>query len=179
MAVGLIGYRGSGKSTVGPLLARHLHAPFFDTDAMIVRRAAKSIRDIFQEQGEPAFRDLESQVVREALANSDGVIAFGGGAMDRPENRRALIPANIAMIYLRCDAAELLRRIEADPQTAAARPNLTKLAGGMDEINAVLARREPIWRAIIVAEVDVTGKSPQSVAQWIHDFLTSPPSGIR
>lgn len=169
MALGLIGYRGSGKSTVGAMVARRLHRRFVDTDQWIMQRAGKTIREIFQQDGETAFRDAESAVVGEACELQDAVIAFGGGAMDRPHNREALAAAGVRLIYLRCDAEELLARILADSKSAAQRPNLTAL-GGAAEVSAILARREPVWRAIMAAEIDVTGQSAEQVAaavvQW-------------
>lgn len=163
MAVGLIGYRGSGKSTAGLRLAGRLEKPFIDTDQRIVARAGKTIRDIFADQGEAAFRDLETQVVAEACEQKEGVIALGGGALDREENRRVIESSGIKLVYLRCEPAELLRRIRNDVNTAAARPNLTSLGGGIEEIQAVLARREPIWRTMMAAEIDVTLLSPLDV----------------
>jgi shikimate kinase len=167
MEVGLIGYRGCGKSTLGKMLAGRLSLPFIDTDLLIVQRAGKTIRDIFQQDGETAFRDLESQIVREATQSGNVVIAFGGGALDREANRNSVKTAGLKLIYLRCEPDELLRRIEADPQTAVARPHLTAHAGSIAEIQAVLARREPIWRSILSAEIDVTRRSPDEVLEEI------------
>jgi shikimate kinase len=171
MPIGLIGYRGSGKTTVGPKLAKRLWQPFVDVDDLIVRQAGKSIKEIFEQSGEQAFRDLETQVVREVCLLGDAVISFGGGALDREENRQAVKAASCRLIYLRCDPAELLRRIRNDPQTAAARPNLTKLGGGIDEIQAVLTRREPIWRGVMTAELDVTTLTPEEVVREIVGML--------
>jgi len=167
MEVGLIGYRGCGKSTVGKRLAARLSTAFIDTDPLIVQRAGKSIREIFQQDGEGAFRDLESLIVRQAIQTGNIVIAFGGGALDRDENRIAITEAGLKLIYLRCDSEELLRRIEADPQTAAARPHLTSHAGSLMEIQTVLARREPIWRSLLTAEIDVTRQTPEQVVDSI------------
>src|SRR5438105_407154 len=130
MTLCLIGYRGSGKTTTGRLLAGRLSLTFVDTDEWIVRQAGKTIKEIFEQSGEQAFRDIETRVVREVCQLDDVVISFGGGALDREENREAVKDAGRKLIYLRCAPAELLRRIRNDPQTAAARPNLTSLGGG-------------------------------------------------
>src|SRR4051812_1385007 len=123
MSLFLIGYRGSGKSTVGRRLADRLWQEFLDSDELIVRQAGKTIREIFEQEGEPGFRDRESLVVRElAAVPEDQVIALGGGAVLREENRRALRDGGHKVIYLKCEPAELHRRIHADPQTAANRP---------------------------------------------------------
>ncbi|HET6249598.1 MAG TPA: shikimate kinase [Tepidisphaeraceae bacterium] len=168
---GLIGYRGSGKTTVGKLLADELHCRSVDIDQCIVSAAGKSIREIFEEAGEPAFRDLETKCIGEAMRLQNAVVSFGGGALDREENRKMMTAADCRLIYLRCEPAELLRRIRSDPQTAVNRPNLTALGGGIDEIQAVLARREPVWRGMIVAEIDVTALSPVDVVKRCLESL--------
>jgi shikimate kinase len=167
MSIGLIGYRGSGKTTIGKRLADRLWQKFVDTDQRIIGLAGKNIREIFEQDGEPTFRDLETQIVREVCAEKEIVIAFGGGALDREENRQIIKEFAIKLIYLRCEPEELLRRIQADPETAEARPNLTHLAGNIDEIKTVLARREPIWRAMEAAELDVTHLTPQEAVPYI------------
>ena len=122
MSVFLIGYRGSGKTTVGRKLADRLWQTFLDSDELVVRRAGKSIKEIFEQDGEPAFRDLESAVVRDLALLADHVVALGGGALVREANRAALTDAGHKVIYLRCEPEELVKRIHADPQTAANRP---------------------------------------------------------
>ena len=167
MSIGLIGYRGSGKSTIGRRLADRLWQQFVDTDQRIVELAGKNIREIFEQDGEPAFRDLESKIVGEVCVQKEIVIAFGGGALDREENRNIIRESGIKLIYLRCEPPELLRRIQGDPETAQTRPNLTELAGGIEEIKTVLARREPIWRAMEAAELDVTHLTPEETVPYI------------
>lgn len=177
MLVGLIGYRGSGKSTVGAALAEKLSLACIDIDRLIVERAGKSIREIFEQEGEGAFRDLETRAVREISEKQDAVIAFGGGALDREENRLAISAAGAALVYLNCEPAELLRRIAADPRTAAARPHLTPLAGSLEEIQTVLDRREPIWRSMARHELNVTRMAPADAAEMISQLLASGAAG--
>lgn len=86
----LIGMPGSGKSTVGAILSKRLQLSFVDTDAMVVKAAGRAIADIFAQDGEEAFRDLESEAARQAGAMEGAVIATGGGIIKRPENMRAL-----------------------------------------------------------------------------------------
>lgn len=171
MSVFLIGYRGSGKTTVGRKLADRLWQPFVDLDEIIVKTAGKSIRDIFAQDGEPAFRDLETSALREAVKLADHVIALGGGAMDREENRTLLKQAGHRTIYLRCEPEEMHRRIHADPNTAEARPALTALGGGLDEIKSVLARREPIYRGVMSGELEVTHLTPEEAVVYIVRLL--------
>jgi shikimate kinase len=168
MAILLIGYRGSGKTTVGRLLARIRNEPFVDADDLIVQRAGKSIRDIFQAGGEAAFRKIEAEVIAELAASANGVISLGGGAILAEPNRTAL--AGHTIVYLRCEPAELLRRIKMDPATSDNRPNLTTLVGGIEEIQALLEQREPIYRAAMTHEIDVTNLTPQQVAQRLAEL---------
>ena len=165
----LIGYRGSGKTTVGRLLAERLGYGFVDLDEQIVARAGQTIKAIFEQHGEPHFRDLETATLAEAATLQDHVLSLGGGAVLREENRRHLASSRHRVIYLRADPVELLRRIRADVATAANRPNLTPLAGGLEEITQLLAVREPIYRSMAHHEVDVTARPPAEVV----DFLLS------
>ena len=171
MSIALLGYRGSGKSTIGKRLADRLWQPFVDTDELVVRKAGMSIREIFDKQGEPAFRDLESQVVAEVSALAEHVIALGGGAVLREENRKVLKEAGLKLIYLRCEPDELLKRIQADPASPDARPDLTDLGGGIAEVRKVLAEREPIYRSVMTAELDVTYLSPQDAVVYITRLI--------
>ncbi len=163
MSVVLIGYRGSGKTTVGRKLADRLWQPFVDVDERIVTAAGKSVKEIFEQDGEPAYRDRESAVLADVIEIPSCVIALGGGTLDREANRALLSRSGHRVIYLRCDPEELLRRVKADPQSAAHRPNLTNLGGDIEEIRAVLDRREPIYRSVLHAELDVTHLSPEEM----------------
>src|SRR6185503_7732340 len=142
MSIVLIGYRGSGKTSIGKRLADRLWQKCIDTDEMVVAKAGKSIADIFQQDGEAKFRALETESVKEAAAINEVVIALGGGAPLREENRRAIKDAGHRVVYLKCEPEELLKRINSDPMTGELRPHLTALGGGIDEINKVLAERE-------------------------------------
>jgi len=171
-AVVLIGYRGSGKTTVGRLLAARLGRTFVDCDEVIVARHGKSIREIFADGGEEAFRRLEAAAIAELAGKADHIIAVGGGAISRKENREAL--ANHFIVYLRAEPRALLKRIQSDPGSSDNRPNLTSLGGGIEEIEALLGQREPIYRAAMNAELDVTELSPQQVAERIAEMIPKP-----
>lgn len=171
MSVFLIGYRGSGKSTVGRRLADRLWQTFLDSDDLVVRAAGRSIKEIFAAEGEAGFRDRESAVVRELAMLSEHVVALGGGAVLRAANRTALRDGGHKVIYLKCDAAELHRRIQADPQTAASRPALTGLGGGLAEVEKLLAEREPIYRSCMTAELDVTNLSAEDATAYIARLM--------
>jgi len=171
VSVFLIGYRGSGKSSVGQKLAARLGWPFLDTDELIVQVAGQSIREIFEEGGEESFRQLETMAVRQVATQANYVIALGGGAVLRGENRAALDTPNNRIVYLRAEPDELHRRIHADPQTAANRPALTSLGGSVEEIRKVLAEREPIYQNMAHMEIDVTNLSPDEAVDKIAEWL--------
>ena len=171
MSIALVGYRGSGKSTVGKRLADNLWQKFVDTDEMVTKKAGKTVKEIFETQGEAGFRELEAEAVAEVCKLKDHVIALGGGAVLRAENREAIKDAGLKVIYLRCEAEELHRRILADPTTAATRPSLTPLGGGVEEIRQLLAEREPVYRSVMTGELDVTHLSPQDAVPYITRLL--------
>jgi shikimate kinase len=167
----MIGYRGSGKTTIGRRLAEKLWQKFHDTDEAIVAKAGKSIAEVFQQQGEAAFRELESEAIREACALEEHVIAIGGGALVREENRNVLKASGHKLIYLKCDVKTLHQRIQGDPETALTRPNLTSLGGGVAEIRKLLNEREPIYREAMHAELDVTNLTPDEAVVYIVRLL--------
>ncbi|MDF1544589.1 MAG: shikimate kinase [bacterium] len=107
----LIGFSGSGKSTIGPKLAKRLRLDFFDTDQLIEKRCKKSIPRIFDEDGEKFFRQLESEVI-ESLSRKRkaAVVALGGGAFQSRNNRAVVADIGVS-IYLSCSVRELYRRL--------------------------------------------------------------------
>ena len=121
----LVGYRGTGKTTVGKILADRLDLRFLDADLEIEARAGRSIVSIFAESGEPVFRDWEEHTLRELVEHHpEAVLASGGGAVLRPANCRLLLDFGF-VVWLRADPAELARRLEADLQAGTERPALT------------------------------------------------------
>jgi len=174
MSIVLIGYRGSGKTTIGRLLADRLSKSFADSDEKIVVDSGMTIREIFERDGEEKFREMETAAIGELAGLEDYVLSLGGGAPLREENRRAILSGGHTIVYLRADPVELHRRIHHDAATAAHRPHLTKLGGGIEEIRSVLAAREPIYRQMSGAEVDVTHASPEQVVDMIMKLI--PPS---
>jgi len=153
----LIGYRGSGKSSVGRKIADQVWKDFVDLDHEICRRFdGRTVAEVWATEGEPAYRAVEVEVTEHFCAKSGQVIALGGGTLMQPGARAVVEQADALRIYLRCDPEELHRRISADPQTAGLRPSLTGQGGGLEEINTVLAEREPVYRAVADVEFDVT-----------------------
>jgi shikimate kinase len=164
-SIALIGYRGTGKTTIAQELAARLGWDWVDTDAVVELRAGKSIVAIFADEGQDAFRDLEAQVVTELCARSHVVVALGGGAVMREANREALQQCR-DIVWLMASPATIERRLEGDPSTQARRPNLTN-SGGRQEIERLLAERTPIYRACATLEVDTEGKAPAEIADEI------------
>jgi shikimate kinase len=165
----LIGYRGTGKSTIARLLAEQLKYDWIDADDEIERRAGKSIAAIFAEDGEAAFRELEAVVVADLCRSRKIVVALGGGAVMSEANRTAIRLAGI-VIWLKASVETIANRMGADTTTASRRPNLTP-AGGLNEIESVLATREPIYRACAMFEVDTEGRTPTEVVDEIVMLL--------
>ena len=167
MGLVLLGYRGCGKTSVGRLLAERLGRPFVDTDQELVCRAGITIREIFETEGESAFRDRETAVLIDLLRESGNILALGGGAVLRPQNREALLSSGHDRVYLRCDADTLHARIHADPATAHTRPALTHLGGSVDEVRHLLAMREPLYRAVMTNELDVSRLTVEQVVEQL------------
>lgn len=168
----LVGYRGTGKTTVGRLVAEALARPFVDLDEQIETTAGTSIAVIFADEGEAGFRDRETAALRSRMSVSNSVIATGGGIVLREENRRILQSTGF-VVWLQAPAAILWDRIRADAGTAARRPNLT--SGGLTEIVELLALRERFYREVADAAVDAGGASPEAVADAILTLVRNPP----
>lgn len=165
----LIGYRATGKTSLARLLAERLGWEWIDADVEIERRAGKTIAQIFAQDGEPAFRDLEAAVMQELLAGERLVIASGGGAPMRPETRQAMQQTGRA-VWLKASPETIHERMNMDPTTGARRPPLTA-QGGLEEIRQLLAKREPVYRQTAVIEVDTEGKDLSRLADEILQRL--------
>lgn len=160
----LIGYRGTGKTTVARLLADKLGWSWTDADAVLEARQGKSIRTIFAEEGEAAFRAHESAVLRDLCRGEQQVIATGGGVILSSENRATLKETGWT-VWLTASARTLSERLQADATTAERRPALTR--GGLAEIEELLQARQPLYRACANLEVSTEGQSPEAVADLI------------
>jgi shikimate kinase len=166
----LIGLMGVGKSTVGRRLAKELERPFADVDELVELAAGRAIPAIFRVDGEEAFRRLETEVLADLVDRADPlVVAAGGGAVSRPENR-ALLPGRATVVWLRASAAFLTRR--TDP---AHRPLLAVDPAGT--LARLQAEREPLYAEVADVVVDVEpfhsvdDKPKRAIARHITDLL--------
>ncbi len=160
----LVGYRATGKTTVGSLVARSLGWGFIDADRYLEAECGRTVRDLFRDEGEAGFRDRESAVL-EKLATAevwdDQVVSTGGGIVIRPANRTLLRRGFVAR--LSASAATIHARMTADAATGGARPNLTP-GGGLAEVESLLATREAWYREVADVSVETEGRSPEDVA---------------
>jgi shikimate kinase len=164
----LVGYRGTGKSTVARLLANHLGWPWVDADDLLEQRAGMTIRQVFETEGEAGFRRREAQVLEELCRLPPTVVATGGGVVLSGANRARLKAAG-RVVWLKANPQTIRRRLENDRTTAERRPVLT--VGGLAEIKELLRAREPLYRAVADLIIETTGRPPEEVAALIHQSL--------
>jgi shikimate kinase len=169
MILTLIGYRATGKTTLAKLLAKRLKWQWIDADVEIERRAGKSIADIFAEDGEPVFRDIESQVIAELCRRDKLVLAAGGGAPLREENRLAMRHGG-KVVWLTARPETIFKRMFADTTTTQRRPSLTGKKP-LEEIKHLLARREPMYRETANFSIDTENRTPEELVTEILDQL--------
>ena len=165
MLLTLIGYRATGKTTLAKLLAERLAWAWVDSDDEIERRAGKSITDLFEQDGEPAFRKLETAVIVDLCRRERLVLAAGGGAPLNADNRRIMRKAG-KVVWLRARPETILARMEGDVRSAARRPSLSQFDPAR-EVTHLLDERTPIYRASADLTVDTDGKTPEEFADEI------------
>jgi shikimate kinase len=157
-SVVLVGAPGSGKSTVGAMLARHLGVPFRDVDAVIVQQAGRPIAEIFADDGEAAFRALEEQITGELL-ELPGVLALGGGAVLSPATRAALRGHRV--VWLRIGLSQSVKRVGLDT----ARPLL--LGNVRGQLLKLLNERASLYAEVATEVVDTDHTTPAEVVEMI------------
>ncbi|MDB4867297.1 MAG: aroK, partial [Cohnella sp.] len=162
----VVGFMGTGKSTVCRLLSEKLGFAGIDTDEEIERRSGKSIPELFASDGEAAFRDWETRVIREVLAEDRQVVATGGGAVLREENRRAML-AGGWVVALTADRDTLIGRVSCGREA----PNRPLLAGdAAARVDALLGSRRNAYD-FAHAMIDTTHRSPAVVADLLLRWL--------
>ena len=176
MRLTLIGYRGCGKSTVAALLVPRLGIPAVDADEVIEQRAGTSIAALIAERGEPAFRDLEAEVLAHLLAGPPLILATGGGVVLREANRELLRHRGRPVIWLDAAADVVRARLAADPMTAVRRPGLSG-ADPLAEVADTLAARQPHYRACADMRLDTgaepAGRIAERIIEWLADWTGS------
>ncbi|MGL6075267.1 MAG: shikimate kinase [Fimbriiglobus sp.] len=163
----LVGYRATGKTTLGRLLAARLEWDFVDADQLFEVRTKSTIADYFTSHGEPAFRDEEAKILADLVHEPEWihhVVSTGGGVVVRPENREQL--RGQFVVWLTAPAEVLHERISLDPATKKQRPNLTA-TGGLAEVQAKLAEREPWYREVSTLRFDTNRMSPERIVDRI------------
>lgn len=157
----LVGLPGSGKSTTGRRLAKILDLPFTDSDELVEAAEGRSVREIFAEAGEPAFRALEAAAIVDALGRFDGILALGGGALTTPSTRDAVAASGVPVVLLRARLDTLGSRV-GDART---RPLLAADPAG--RLYQLEQERAPVYAELATLVVDTDGKTPGQVAATI------------
>jgi len=169
MILVLIGYRGTGKSVVGKILAGRLRMPYIGMDEEIVKRAGMPITEIVDKYGWPKFRDMESELVRELSERNDIIVDTGGGVIERPENVVAL-RKNACIVWLRASVDTIVSRIQSCTQ----RPSLTSGKTFTEEVAEVLERRTPLYEGAAHHQIVTDGLTPEQIADKVIHFWNSP-----
>jgi shikimate kinase len=159
----LVGPMGAGKTTVAEILGAEWGLGVRDTDADIVASTGREISDIFVESGEDVFRDLEAAAVATALAEHDGVLALGGGAVLRTETRELL--ADVPVVFLRVGLSDAVKRVGL----GTGRPLL--LGNVRARIKALLDERTPVYESVARHVVETDDRTPDEVAAEIRELL--------
>ena len=162
MNIVLIGYRGTGKSVVGRILAERLNKTYVGMDAEIVRRAGMSIPEIVEKSGWPGFRDLETRVAFEMADRDDLIIDTGGGVIERADNIAAL-SKNGKIFWLTAEVATIVQRIQGDDQ----RPALTRGKSFTEEVADVLEKRTAKYQSAANHTIATDTLTPEQVAEAV------------
>jgi shikimate kinase len=165
MKIVLIGYRGTGKSVVGELVAERLQMKCIAMDARIVQKAGMSIPDIVENHGWTTFRDMESEVARELAERDNIIIDTGGGVIERPENVEAL-KANSRIVWLKASVSAIVSRIQGGTE----RPSLTGGKSFTEEVAEVLEQRTPKYKSAAQYEIDTDQLTPEQVADRVIEI---------
>lgn len=167
----LTGFRATGKTSVGQALAAQLKWAFLDTDVLLCQRLGAPIAEIVARHGWPTFREAESQLLRELPALEATVVATGGGAIEHRDEWQALRD-RCFVVWLDADMATIRQRLGADPQSAQQRPSLTGQAV-LDEVEALLEKRRPLYLAGSDLRLDTVGKTPEQLAEAIREAMNA------
>lgn len=165
MNIVLIGYRGTGKSLVGKLLAKRLKMPYIGMDAAIVAKSGMSIPKIVEKFGWTEFRDRESDEARELAGRDNIIVDTGGGVIERPENIEAL-QKNACLFWLKASVETIVSRIQGNTE----RPALTSGKTFIEEVSEVLEQRIPKYKSAAHYEIDTDESTPEQIADSIIEI---------
>ncbi len=177
MNIYLVGYRCTGKTTVGRWLARHLNWAFVDSDEEVVRAHGMTILHIVRAQGWEGFREKEKNAFLRIARLDRHVVATGGGAVLDPENVRRMKGSG-KIFWLKASPGTIRRRMALDEATGPLRPSLTS-KGADQEVEAVLAGRTPLYRQAADSAIDTDGLNPEEIGKKILSTLKRQESGDR
>ncbi|WP_407276226.1 shikimate kinase AroK [Halothiobacillus sp. DCM-1] len=163
----LVGPMGAGKSTIGKMLAHQLNLPFLDSDKEIEQHTGATIPLIFEIEGEAGFRDREVAVINEITRSPGWVLATGGGAILRPENRRLFAERGF-VVYLHASVHQQAERTAQDTQ----RP-LLQTPDRIGKLRELMAQREPLYRSAADLVIETANKTPRMVVDLIRQRLES------
>jgi len=161
----LIGPPGAGKSTVGKALAKRMNLSFADTDHLIEARAGKKITEIFVEDGEPKFRELEEEIVEASLSSVEGILALGGGAVMSARTQNLLDSSRSKVILLEVSISQAAPRVGFNKE----RPLLA--INPRQQWQALYEKRLPIYKRLAGFSISTDSKKPHEVAEEIAQYL--------
>ena len=167
----LIGYRASGKTSVGIALAKNLNLKFMDTDAEIVKQNGE-IADIVKNYGWDVFRKKEKEIIQSINPTDNLVIALGGGAIIEPDNIKT-VKNNGTVIFLKASPDVIKKRLLNDDNTKINRPSLST-AGTFEEVDKILAIREPVYKEASDFIIDTDNKTIPQICRNITECLYLP-----
>jgi shikimate kinase len=171
MNIVLIGFRGTGKSTIGKLLSNHLKRDFIDTDEYIVNSTEKTIKDIFLERGEEGFRTIEAEAVAVVSKMDNQIISAGGGVILNNKNVINL-KNNGTLVLLQATPEIIHKRLSLDEKTADQRPSLTGKEA-FEEIKHLIHKRLPLYDKAADHTIDTSHKSREEIVDDIIKFIDS------
>ncbi len=166
----LTGFRATGKSTVGRILAARLGYTYLDTDTEICRQLGATVAEIVEQYGWGYFRQAEAEVLDQVCSASNLVIATGGGAIEHQTPWQHLRSVSF-VVWLDADVATIKSRIASDPVSAHQRPHLSLAAPQEDETDKILRRRAPLYSAGSDLRLDTTLHTPEELAVAIHETV--------
>ncbi len=167
--IAIIGYRGTGKTTVGKLLAQDTGWRFIDMDEVLTHRFKMTIHQWVDRFGWESFRKEESQLLTELLSAHHTIISTGGGVVESATNRQ-LLRQHFTVVWLYCTIEKIAARIENDTASAALRPPLTG-QGTIEEIRTVVNYRTPFYAETATIRVDTTDATPEEVCRRISSLI--------